>query len=101
MSDLIIEELPVEVADRLASRAQSSGRTLAGEARALLIEAVSRDVAPTRLNEPLGSAINRIVLEEGLSERAWEIFDASLTNIRGARNDSIHKGGNDNLSLRS
>ena len=92
MNDLIIDELPTDVADQLNRRARLSGRTLAEEARVLLIEAMHRGIAPSRHNEPLGCAVNRIVLEEGLSERAWEIFTASLANARGARSDSSHKG---------
>ena len=41
------------------------------------------------LNELLSTAIKRIVAEEGVTERAWEVFDASLWDAREARADSI------------
>ena len=90
MEQLVIADVPDEVAERLRRRAAASGRTLEGEVRALL-SSVAEPAAAQQANEPLGDAIAQCVLETGLTVEAWNDLDRSLIAIRSSRGDSLHR----------
>ena len=90
MSQLVIEDIPAELVERLRRRAERTGRTLEAEALDVLSHA-DLPLPPARSNEPLGTALASRLAEIGLTQEDWNALAESLEAVRFSRGDSIHR----------
>ena len=83
MAQLIVRNLPEAVKVRLKRRAQSHGRSLEAEVRALLEEAVGRESKPstTELGRGFGDLMHERFKDIGLTEEELAQFNRGIAEI--------------------
>ena len=90
MADLVIRDLPDDLAERLAQCAALSGRSIEAEAIAAL-SSLPATRQTVRSNEPFGNALSSRMAAIGITNEDCEALERSLDAIRSSRSDSIHR----------